>query len=32
MVSRFHPSRCDEITTTMMEDWFQVKEWKKKHY
>jgi len=29
MVSRFHPSRCDEITTTMMEDWFQVKEWKR---
>lgn len=29
MVSRFHTSRCDEITTTMMEDWFQVKEWKR---
>ena len=29
MVSRFHPSRCDEITTTLLEDWFRVKGWKR---
>ena len=29
MVSRFHPSKCDEITTTMLEDWFREKEWKR---
>ena len=29
MVSRFHPSKCDEITTTMLEDWFRAKKWKR---